>query len=100
MLPFFIWERVTHPPIEFDTTMVGSILYVGIFASLTAFVLWNKAIMTVGPSKAGMVYYTLPLFSGVLAWLLLKEQIGLFHLYCALLIVPGIFIANYERKTA
>lgn len=98
LLPFFIWERVTTSAVGFDQKIVGSILYVGIFASLAAFVLWNKAIVLVGPSRAGMVYYTLPLFSGVLATIFLGEAIGIFHLYSVLLIVPGILIANYDPK--
>jgi drug/metabolite transporter (DMT)-like permease len=88
----------TVPPAEFNTKTVSSILYVGVFASLSAFVLWNKAIVTVGPSKAGMIYYTLPLFSGLLAYLFLKEDIGIIHFYSALLIVSGILTANYESK--
>jgi drug/metabolite transporter (DMT)-like permease len=96
---FFIWEYTTSPPVEFDTKTVGSILYVGIFASLSAFVLWNKAIMLIGPTKAGMIYYTLPLFSGALAYLILKKDISMVHLYSALLIVSGILIANFEPKT-
>lgn len=98
LFPFFIWEYTTSPPVEFDTKTVGSILYVGIFASLSAFVLWNKAIMVIGPTKAGMIYYTLPLFSGALAYLILKEDISMVHLYSALLIVSGILTANVEPK--
>jgi len=98
LFPFFVWEYVTVPPIEFDAKTVVSILYVGVFASLSAFVLWNKAIATVGPSKAGMIYYTLPLFSGFLAHLFLKEDISMMHFYCVLLIISGILTANYESK--
>ncbi len=98
LFPFFILEYVTVPPVEFDTKTVSSILYVGVFASLSAFVLWNKAIVTVGPSKAGMIYYTLPLFSGLLAYIFLKEDISIIHFYSVLLIVSGIFTANYESK--
>lgn len=100
LFPFFILEYVTVPPIEFDTKIVFSILYVGIFASLSAFVLWNKAIVTVGPSKAGMTYYTLPLFSGFWAYLLLKEDISIIHFYSVFFILTGIFTANYESKKA
>lgn len=98
LFPFFIWEYMTSPTMEFETKTVFSILYVGIFASLSAFVLWNKAIMIIGPSKAGMIYYTLPLFSGLLAYLFLKENIGINHFYSVLLIVSGILTANYESK--
>jgi len=97
LFPFFIWEYATAPPVAFDTQTVGSILYVGVFASLSAFVLWNKAIVAVGPSKAGMIYYTLPLFSGLLAYLFLQEDINMIHFYSALLIVSGILTAYYEK---
>ncbi|ACN15447.1 hypothetical protein HRM2_23520 [Desulforapulum autotrophicum HRM2] len=98
LFPFFVWEYTITPSIPFDTKAVVSILYVGIFASFFAFVLWNKAVVAVGPSKAGMVYYTLPLFSGFLAHFFLKENVTIIHFYSVLLIASGIFTANYEFK--
>lgn len=98
LLPFFIWESSTVPPVNYDTTTVLSILYIGIFASLTAFILWNKAIVTIGPLKSGLIYYTLPLFSGLLAYVFLDETIGIVHLISALLIVAGILTANRVSK--
>ncbi len=100
LAPFFIWEYVTVPHAQFDMKTVGSILYVGIFASLTAFVLWNKAVVTLGPSKAGMIYYTLPIFSGISAYFFLNERISSIHLFSILLIVAGILTANHEFKKA
>ncbi len=97
-LPFFIWEYSSGPLVVYEAKTICSILYVGIFASLTVFVLWNKAIEMVGPSKAGMIYYTLPLFSGFLAYLFLQEEIGIIHFFCALLIITGILTANYESE--
>ena len=98
LFPFFLWEQTIVPPVEFEARTLLSILYVGIFASLVAFLLWNKAITAVGPSKAAMIYYMLPLFSGVLAYLFLGESIQMIHFYSALLIVSGILAANYEPK--
>ena len=94
LFPFFVWELSTVPPVIYETTTVLSILYIGIFASLVAFILWHKAILIIGPSKSGMVYYTLPLFSGCLAYFFLDETIGMMHLLSALLIVAGIFTVN------
>lgn len=98
LFPFYLWEYAIAPPVLWDTKTILSILYVGIFASLSAFVLWHRAIATLGPSKAGMIYYTLPLFSGILAHLFLNEDISLIHFYCMLLIISGILMANYESK--
>jgi len=99
LTPFFLWEHMTGPSTQFHTKTIISILYVGIFASLSAFVLWNKAIINVGPSKAGMIYYTLPLFSGISAHFFLNESISATHFYSALFIVTGIFTANCESKS-
>ena len=98
LFPFYILEYFSVPTVEFDIKTVSSILYVGVFASLSAFVLWNKAIVSVGPTKAGMIYYTLPVFSGFLAFIFLKEEISRVHFYSTLFIVFGIFIANYESN--
>ena len=98
LLPLFIVEYQIVPPVKFDTRMILSILYVGLFASLTAFVLWNKAIQIVGPARAGMVYYTSPLFSGLWATLFLQESISMIHFYSVVLILSGILISNYSSR--
>ncbi len=98
LLPFLAWEYAVVGPSVFDANAVYSILYLGVFASLFSFVLWNKSILMIGVSKAGMVYYTLPIFSGLMAWYFLDEDIGLLHLVSGVLIVSGIFIANRQRK--
>ncbi len=98
--PFYIWEYLNTPPVEINSNVIFSILYVGIFASLVAFILWSKAIETIGPIKSGMVYYTLPLFSMILASLFLGEAVTGIHFFSASLIVSGILIANYDGYKA
>ena len=98
LIPFFIWEYSNTPVIDFNMEIITSILYVGIFSSLLAFILWNKAIDKIGSIKAGVIYYTLPIFSGFLAYVFLNEHIGIIHVYSVLFIAIGIFIANYELK--
>lgn len=96
--PLFIWKTLSTPSSLFETRTLLSILYVGIFASLIAFLLWNKSIVNIGPTKSGMVYYTLPLFSGILSFLVLKESVTVVHLISAVLIISGIIMANYSGK--
>jgi drug/metabolite transporter (DMT)-like permease len=50
--------------------------------------------MILGPANAGMVYYTLPLFSGFLAYLFLSENINMIYFYSMLLIFIGIVTTN------
>lgn len=93
LLPFYLLELFWLPPQALDPSMVASILYIGIFASLVAFILWNKAIAIIGAVNAGMVYYSLPIFSGILAIVILDESVTTLHLYSTLLVLMGIILA-------
>ncbi|MCG8567731.1 MAG: DMT family transporter [Desulfobacterales bacterium] len=98
LVPFFIWEqtRVVQPYLSFR--VVGSFLYMGIFASLFAFVFWNKAVELVGPDRAGMIYYMLPLFCGAQGHFFLNEPMGWVHLVSLGLIVGGIVMTNQDDR--
>lgn len=94
LLPFFLWEQTRTPGLFLNQATLPAVLYVGVFASLCAFLFWNRAILLLGPSRAGMIYYTLPLFSGLLAFLCLGENIGMVHGVSAGMILTGIVLAN------
>ena len=96
IIPFYIWETLNVPTVAFEYKTLFSIAYIGIFASLTAYIFWNKAIENIGPTKAGIIYYTLPLFSGTLALIFLGETVSVTHFYSLVLILLGIFTANYN----
>ena len=101
LTPFYIWEATTT---EFQIQSITgptlySILYLGLFASLASYILWGKAVEKIGPTKSSMIYYSLPIFSGLLAYLFLGEVIENIHLLSMFLIATGIFTAIYERKT-
>ncbi len=94
LFPFFLWEQQGIVKPILTGTTIPAILYVGIFASLCAFILWNKSIIILGPSKAGMIYYSLPLFSGLLAFVFLNEYLTINHFFSMILILSGIIITN------
>ncbi|MFO7728155.1 MAG: DMT family transporter [Desulfonatronovibrio sp.] len=80
------------PDLSMD--IVWSVLYIGIGASLAAFFLWTRAIEVIGPSTAGLIYYTLPLFSGLGAFLILGEPVGWVHAVSGIMVFGGIIIAT------
>ena len=101
LTPFYIWEATTtdfHIQTISSTTLY-SILYIGLFASLASYILWGKAVEKIGPTKSGMIYYTLPIFSGFVAYFALGEQIETIHLVSMLLILMGVLTALYENKS-
>jgi drug/metabolite transporter (DMT)-like permease len=95
LTPFYLYEQISSPQIPFDygSHVFIAGLYAGIFASMSAFVLWNKAISYIGPVKTGMMYYSLPVFSFIEAYFFLDETIHLYSILCLVLIVTGILLA-------
>ncbi len=98
LLPFYLMVAKTNIDVLSDSKVYSSILYIGIFSSLISFVSWNKAIDKIGASSSGMIYFLMPLFSGIFAWLFLSETIKAYHLISGLLIVVGIVISNRKGK--
>lgn len=99
LLPPFILERNLYPSIDFTPQVISSILYTGIFASVAGFFLWNRAVEIIGAPKAGMIYYSLPLFSSLWAFLFLGERFRLIHLISMILIISGIITATGLKKS-
>lgn len=97
ILPFFLIEHDTRIFTTMNINQISSILYIGIFASLFAFILWNKAIEFIGAIKAGLVYYTLPIFTGFLALIFLDEKINIIHFISIIFIFLGIYITNKTK---
>lgn len=98
LLPFHLWARNNSIEVQFNREMIMGIVYIGVFASLVSFVSWNNAIDKIGASTAGMIYYLLPLFSGIAAWIILKEKLQYYHLISGVLIVTGIIISNQKQR--
>lgn len=94
LAPAFVYERVAGAPLKLDLAAAGAVLYVGLGASLAAFLLWNKAIELVGAATAGIVYYSMPAISGLFAFVFLGEPLGVVHAVSFALIIGGIVLAG------
>jgi drug/metabolite transporter (DMT)-like permease len=97
LFPWAMLEWTTQPPGIPAAHVIGSILYIGIGASLLSYLFWNRAIASIGPSTSGMVYFSLPLFCGIEAWLILGEPVTWVHAISGLAIIAGIVLATRSR---
>ncbi|MBD2579047.1 DMT family transporter [Oscillatoria sp. FACHB-1406] len=102
LLPFYAIEISSSPPVNFNFTLSLALLYIGILASVVAFVAWNKAIILAGATRAALIYYLIPVFSGFAAWLILGEPIAPVHFLSTIAILTGIILTNHvpsEKST-
>ena len=74
----------------------GSLLYISFGASVLGFTFWNMAIDRIGPVRAGVLYYSVPLFSSVEAAFLLGESVTPPQICGGALIIGGILFSSFS----
>jgi len=98
LLPVYLWEIRSGVTFHFSSTVAASFVYVAVFPSVLSYIFWNRAVAIVGPSKAGIFMHLMPVFSIVLAFMLLGETMAFYHLIGILLIFIGIFLITMVKE--
>lgn len=94
LLPFHAVEVLRGHPMPLATTALLAIGYVSVFASILAYLSFNRAVALLGPNLAGLAVHLVPAFGTVLAILLLGEAPRLYHAVGIALIAAGILLAT------
>lgn len=97
-LPMTICEALLLPLPSMSWPVAGGILYSGLGCSALAFWLWTVAIDRIGPVRAGIVYYSMPIFAAIMAWIILGESVNLAQIAGGLLIISGIGASSVSWK--
>ena len=74
------------------------VLYMGLAASVFAFICWNRGVAVVGANAAGFTVHLLPAFGTVLAILFLGEAFAGFHAAGIATILAGVLLATSISK--
>ncbi|HUL93505.1 MAG TPA: DMT family transporter [Burkholderiales bacterium] len=94
LLPGFALEAVHAPPRWPGAAGLAAVLYVGLAASVLAFICWNRGVAIVGANAAGFTIHLLPAFGTLLAVLFLGESFQAFHAAGIAAIFAGVVIAT------
>ncbi len=99
LLPFYLGETfIQHRPMHLNATVVLSVGYVAVFASVLAYLFWNRAVAIIGAEQAGAFIHLMPAFGLILSAWLLGERIGAFDVAGLALILGGLLIATWRRR--
>jgi len=95
LLPFTIWEITTsNTSTDWNITTISTILYVGVFASIVAFLSWNKGVIALGANRASIFLNFIPLFATLFAVLFIGETLHLVQILGGIAVICGTLIAN------
>jgi drug/metabolite transporter (DMT)-like permease len=92
------------PPLVIEGMMLGFalptwqgwlvILYVAVFPSCLAQLCYLRGVDLIGPGRAGVYVNLVPVFSAIMAVLLIDEKFALFHGVALVLVLGGIWLAQ------
>lgn len=94
LAPVVAFSALRSPPHSPTPQQALGILYMGIAASVVAFICWNKGIAVVGANAAGFTIHLLPAFGTILAILFLGESFDAFHALGIATILAGVILAT------
>jgi drug/metabolite transporter (DMT)-like permease len=94
LAPFLAWELASGARVPFDAKSIAAVVYIGLFASLISFILWNRCVATLGSTVTGISFHLVAVFSALLAFITLGEHVHGFHLVGIALILGGFFLAT------
>lgn len=68
--------RESFAVIQFTPTLIGAVIYLAIFASAMAYIVYFHLLRELGPLEVNLNSYVVPIFTVLLGWLLLDEVIA------------------------
>ncbi|MCT2536035.1 DMT family transporter [Aquibacillus koreensis] len=91
------WSVQGMPTISLANHGLG-LLYLGVFPSLIALILYNHSVSKLGPSKASVFLNFLPVFTILGAYLWLGETITLLQVIGAIIVISGVLLTTQLQK--
>lgn len=95
LLPWVVARGATLPVLT--PQMTWALGYIGVFASLLAFLLWTYGVATLGPERASQYIHLMPVFGLLLAVVLLGETLLPAQAVGALCVFSGLALAQQRR---
>ncbi len=97
-LPFFIKDFNSISWINMTSASIAALVFLVIFATLTAFVCYNFALTRIEASKAAMFINGIPLVAVIVSALVLKETVSAVQIAGGIVIISGVTLANLDKK--
>lgn len=91
------YELTTQPLGEITPVVVLGLVYVGVVASVGAFLFWSIGIKGIGAARGSVFLNLIPVFTAVLAAVALDERPGFPQLVGGLLVICGVTLASLSK---
>ena len=94
-LPLMAFEVATGRFFAPTATGVALMMFVGLLPSFVTQLTFIRAVELIGPARAGVFLNLVPIFGPLLAVLVLREPLSLYHAVALAMVLGGIAVAEY-----
>lgn len=98
MLPMMFYEGIYLEQNIFTWKVGLAILGLALIPSLLAYQTYGFVQHHLGASTAGIVMYLVPFYNGILAFLILGENIQIYHLIGGVIVLIGVWFSSPKEK--
>ena len=91
------YELATQPIGEITAVVILGLVYVGVVASVGAFLFWSIGVKGIGAARASVFLNLIPVFTALIAAIALNERPGLPQLVGGLLVICGVTLASSSK---
>jgi drug/metabolite transporter (DMT)-like permease len=97
-LPLAVWEHASGYTFQPTWLTALAVVYVSTLPSVVAFASWNRGVALIGSNRSGPFLHLIPLYSAVLASVLLGEQLMAYHVVGFVFILLGVWLAARDYQ--
>lgn len=94
LLPPYLVQEMFFVHVQVGVPQMLGFLYIGIFASFASFMFWNRAVVMIGASRSGAVYYSIPVFTGALGFMFLGEPLTFADIASMFMVAFGVYLTG------
>lgn len=95
MIPFVVMQPVDL--YQVTQKGVNGVLYIGLFASVCAFILWNISVRTVGAGRANLTVNLIPVYTAVIT-VVMGGEISMSQLWGGGMVAIGLLLTSQKPK--
>ncbi|GIR83454.1 MAG: membrane protein [Rhodobacterales bacterium] len=97
-IPLMIFESLIYGTVMPGVKGIAIVFYIAMVPSFLSQIFFMRGVDLIGPGSAGLYANLVPIFSAIMAVLLLSEEFALFHLAAMLLVFGGIGLFEYQSR--
>lgn len=82
-----------------NASFLGSILYTGVISTVLCMVFWNIGVQKLGATTAGIFLNFNPIFTAILAFLLLGERMTWIQIVGSMIVIGGCYLFSHFKSS-